>query len=36
MAGTGSPAGETAIPATKIAAIARRIADPPQLLSADE
>ena len=27
MAGTGSPAGETAIPATKIAAIARRIAD---------
>ncbi len=36
MAGTGSPAGETTIPATKIAAIARRIADPPQLLSADE
>jgi hypothetical protein len=29
MAETGSPAGETTIPATKIAAIVRRIADPP-------
>jgi hypothetical protein len=36
MAESGSPAGETAIAATKTAAIACRIAVPPQLLSANK